>query len=77
MDKEDDFTHMWNLKRQNKQNEAKTNRGEGDTKIGEMDEGGHCVVMDGNQTWHGDHFVVYRDVELQCCTPEIYITKKR
>ena len=32
------------------------------------------MVMDGNCTFGGDHFVVYTDVELQCCRLETYIT---
>ena len=40
--------------------------------------GGHkvwrvnCIVIDGNQTFSGDYFVTYTDVELQCPTPETY-----
>ena len=38
---------------------------------GKVGEGGY-TVKDGNQTVMGDHFVVCTNVELQCCTSEIY-----
>ena len=28
------------------------------------------LVTDGNWTYHGDHFVMYKNIELLCCTPE-------
>lgn len=30
----------------------------------------NCIVMDGNQMYCGDHFVVFTKVELLCCTRE-------
>lgn len=30
------------------------------------------MVKDSNQTFGGNHFVVYADVEIQYCTTEIY-----
>lgn len=40
-----------------------------------MGEGVNCMVMDGNQTWGGDHFVVYTVVMLYSCTSGTYILK--
>lgn len=31
------------------------------------------VVIDANLTFDGDHFVVYTDVKLKCCTLETYM----
>ena len=31
------------------------------------------MVMDGNQTYCGDHFAVYTNIKLLCCTPETNI----
>ena len=27
------------------------------------------MMIDGNQTYHGDHFVMYRNIESLCCAP--------
>ena len=32
-----------------------------------------CMVTDGNQTYHGDHFEMYRNIESLCCVPETNI----
>lgn len=32
-----------------------------------------CLMTDGNHIYHGEHFIVYINVESLCCTPE---TKK-
>lgn len=39
---------------------------------GKMGKGANYIVMGGNQTDVGDHFVVYTDVELKCYILEIY-----
>lgn len=54
----------------NRQNKTKTHQyrdqisGYQKEGVGEMSEGVECIVMDGNWTCGGDHFVVYTDVEL-------------
>ena len=30
-------------------------------------------VTDGNQAYHGDHFIMYKNIKSLCCTPEINI----
>ena len=32
-----------------------------------------CIVMDGNQIYCVDHFIVYTNSKLSCCIPEINI----
>ena len=32
-----------------------------------------CMVTDGKQTYCGDHFVVYANIESLCCTPKTNI----
>ena len=31
------------------------------------------MVMDIKQTYYGDHFAIYTNIESLCSTPEIYI----
>ena len=63
---------MWNLKKQNKQNKLvdiekrlvfTREEGSGE-KWMKWVKGINCMVMDGNQTCGGDHFVVYTGVKL-------------
>ena len=28
-----------------------------------------CMMTDGNQTYHSDHFEMYRNIESLCCVP--------
>ena len=28
---------------------------------------------DGNKSYHGDHFIMYKNIESLCCTPETNI----
>lgn len=39
-------------------------RGEEEWKEGKMGKGVICIVMDGNQTFGGEHYIIYTDVEL-------------
>ena len=32
------------------------------------------MVMDGNWTYCGDYFIIYKNIESLCCTPETSIT---
>lgn len=45
--------------------------------MGKMGEGGKLYIIDGNQIYCGDHYVVYTDVKLQCYTPETYVIFKK
>ena len=29
-----------------------------------------CMVVDGNLLYFGDHFIMFKNLELLCCTPE-------
>ena len=33
----------------------------------------NCVMMHVNQTYCGDHFAIYTNIESLCCTPEANI----
>ena len=34
------------------------------------------MVKSGNYTYHGDHFVIYKNIKSLCCTPETDIMLK-
>lgn len=40
---------------------------------GKTVKGVNCRMMDGNQTFGGDHCTMYTEAELQCHTPDTYI----
>ena len=63
-----------NFKKMHKENRLVVARGEGGRWVTQV-KGINCMVMDGNYTFD-DHFVVYTDIELYCCTPESYIIKE-
>ena len=31
-------------------------------------------MTDGNQAYHGDHFIMYKNIKLLCCKPKTNIT---
>ena len=76
---------MWNIKPKLKQmnkhkligadNKLVVTRGEGNWGESKTGQEGNCMVTDENQTFGGEHNVVYTYVELQRGTPEpIYVT---
>ena len=48
-------------------------RGKGVGRKAKWVKGISCVVMHSNQTYSGEHYLVYTNTELQCYTLETYI----